>query len=38
VGWSLRARARLERLEPPTSVELQVLREVLDPHQLYLTS
>jgi glutaconate CoA-transferase subunit B len=38
VGWPLRARPRLERLEPPTSIELQVLREVLDPEQLYLTS
>jgi len=38
VGWKLRSRSRVERLEPPTGVELQVLREVLDPQRLYLTS
>lgn len=29
VGWPLRARSRLERLEPPSRVELQMLREML---------
>lgn len=38
VGWKLRSISRVERLEPPTSVELQLLREVLDPQRLYLTS
>lgn len=38
VGWKLAARPRLERLEPPTRAELQLLREVLDPQRLYLTS
>lgn len=38
VGWKLRSERRVERLEPPTSVELQLLREVLDPQRLYLAS
>ena len=38
VGWKLRSHSRVERLEPPTGVELQLLREVLDPQRLYLTS
>ncbi len=38
VGWKLRARPQLGRLERPTSVELQLLREVLDPQRLYLKS
>jgi glutaconate CoA-transferase subunit B len=38
VGWKLRSRSQLARLEPPTKVELQLLREVLDPQRLYLTS
>ena len=38
VGWKLRARAQLARLEPPTRPELQLLREVLDPQRLYLKS
>jgi glutaconate CoA-transferase subunit B len=38
VGWTLRARPSLERLDPPTRVELQLLREVLDPKRLYLKS
>ena len=38
VGWKLRARPTLERLAPPTPVELQLLREVLDPKRLYLKS
>src|SRR5216117_3491127 len=36
VGWKLRSRQKLGRLEPPSSAELQLLREVLDPHRLYL--
>lgn len=38
VGWQLRCRPRLARLDPPTAVELQLLREVLDPKRLYLKS
>jgi glutaconate CoA-transferase subunit B len=38
VGWPLRARPRLARLDPPTGTELQLLREVLDPKRLYLRS
>ena len=38
VGWNLRCRPQLERLERPTSIELQLLREVLDPQRLYLKS
>ena len=38
VGWKLRGRSRLSRLEPPTKIELQLLREVLDPQRLYLKS
>ncbi len=38
VGWKLRCRARLTRLDPPTAVELQLLRDVLDPQRLYLKS
>ena len=38
VGWQLRSRPRLTRLDPPTKVELQLLREVLDPKRLYLKS
>src|SRR5204862_6690350 len=30
VGWQLRCRSRLSRLQPPSKVELQLLREVLD--------
>lgn len=36
VGWPLRARPQLARLGPPTTIELQLLREVLDPKRLYL--
>jgi len=36
VGWQLRCRPRLARLDPPTAVELQLLRDVLDPKRLYL--
>ena len=38
VGWGLQVRPRLGRLDPPTATELQLLREVLDPQRLYLTS
>ena len=38
VGWTLRSRPSLARLDPPTRVELQLLREVLDPKRLYLRS
>jgi len=38
VGWPLRARPQLARIEPPTAAELQLLREVLDPQRLYLRS
>jgi glutaconate CoA-transferase subunit B len=38
VGWELRCRPYLKRLKPPTKVELQLLREVLDPKRLYLKS
>ncbi len=38
VGWALRSRARLDRVEPPARVDLQLLREVLDPKGLYLKS
>jgi glutaconate CoA-transferase, subunit B len=36
VGWPLRARAELDCVEPPDSRALHLLRDVLDPHQLYL--
>jgi glutaconate CoA-transferase subunit B len=36
VGWPLKARAELDLVAPPTARELQLLREVLDPKQLYL--
>jgi glutaconate CoA-transferase, subunit B len=38
VGWSLRAKPLVDRLDPPTPEELQLLREVLDPKRLYLKS
>lgn len=38
VGWPLRARPQLARIEPPSAPELQLLREVLDPKRLYLRS
>ena len=38
VGWPLQSRPRLARLEPPTTAELQLLRDVLDPQRLYLQS
>lgn len=38
VGWQLRCRPGLARVEPPTAVELRLLRDVLDPQRLYLKS
>jgi glutaconate CoA-transferase subunit B len=36
VGWPLRARPSLERVAPPGERDLHLLRDVLDPHRLYL--
>jgi glutaconate CoA-transferase subunit B len=36
VGWPLRSRSTLARLDPPGAGELRLLREVLDPGRLYL--
>lgn len=36
IGWSLRRRDRLEAVARPSEQELHLLRDVLDPHQLYL--
>ena len=36
VGWPLRRRDRLARVDAPSVRELQLLREVLDPKRLYL--
>ncbi len=38
VGWDLRARSEMAEVTPPTTRELDLLRQVLDPHQLYLKS
>jgi glutaconate CoA-transferase, subunit B len=38
IGWPLRSRAVLADVAPPTARELQLLREVLDPRRLYLSS
>jgi glutaconate CoA-transferase, subunit B len=38
VGWPLRPRPQLARIEPPSGAELRLLREVLDPKRLYLRS
>lgn len=38
VGWKLGAKPRVAQIDPPTPVELQLLREVLDPKRLYLKS
>ncbi len=38
VGWDLRARPSLAEVSPPSTRELELLRQVLDPHQLYLKS
>jgi glutaconate CoA-transferase subunit B len=36
VGWRLRSRPHLAKVDPPTDVELRLLRDVLDPQRLYL--
>jgi glutaconate CoA-transferase subunit B len=36
VGWPLRTRPQPATLDPPTAGELALLRDVLDPHRLYL--
>jgi glutaconate CoA-transferase subunit B len=36
VGWPLKVRDRLDQVAPPTARELHLLREVLDPQQLFL--
>jgi glutaconate CoA-transferase subunit B len=36
VSWPLRRREVLETVEPPTAEDVRLLREVLDPQQLYL--
>jgi glutaconate CoA-transferase subunit B len=36
VGWELRCRDTLDRVAPPTSAELRLLRDVLDPQRRYL--
>jgi glutaconate CoA-transferase, subunit B len=36
VGWKLRCRPRLALIDPPTPVDLRLLRDVLDPQRLYL--
>jgi glutaconate CoA-transferase, subunit B len=36
VGWELRRRSPLGKVDPPTAVELRLLREVLDPRRLFL--
>ena len=38
VGWPLQCRAELGTVAPPTARELHLLREVLDPRRLYLSS
>ncbi len=38
VGWALRSRPPLDRVQPPARVDLQLLRDVLDPKGLYLKS
>jgi glutaconate CoA-transferase, subunit B len=36
VGWALRSREPLTTLDPPTTIELALLRERLDPDRLFL--
>jgi glutaconate CoA-transferase subunit B len=38
VGWPLQCRDTIPEVEPPGAEELRLLREVLDPHRLYLRS
>jgi glutaconate CoA-transferase, subunit B len=34
-GWPLRCAAQLRRSEPPSALELRILREELDPQGIY---
>jgi glutaconate CoA-transferase subunit B len=36
VGWTLRCRPSLARLDPPAPADLRLLRDVLDPARMYL--
>jgi glutaconate CoA-transferase subunit B len=36
IGWPLRSRPTLAAVDPPSPAELRLLRDVLDPHRLYL--
>lgn len=36
VGWELEVRNPLNQTEPPTSDELRILRDILDPNKIYL--
>jgi glutaconate CoA-transferase subunit B len=36
IGWPLKVRDRLDQVAPPTTRELHLLREVLDPQKLFL--
>jgi glutaconate CoA-transferase subunit B len=36
IGWPLRSRPTLATVDPPSPAELRLLRDVLDPHRLYL--
>jgi len=36
VGWDLKTRTTLSRIDPPSAHELRLMREVLDPRRLYL--
>jgi glutaconate CoA-transferase subunit B len=38
VSWPLASRSRLAAVAPPSATELRLLREVLDPNGLFLTS
>jgi glutaconate CoA-transferase subunit B len=38
VSWPLASRPRLTAVAPPSATELRLLREVLDPNGLFLTS
>lgn len=36
-GWPLKTASRLRQTEPPTAEELRILREELDPNQIYVS-
>ena len=36
IGWPLQYRPALASVDPPSPAELRLLRDVLDPHRLYL--